>query len=326
MVPRPHRRCGLAVAVLVALLSAAAPQTAAAHGPADPVATDYLAKVARAPAGVDAKVVDGYLRMWLRVPPSETVEVLDYLGAPYLRFSRSGVYVNERSEMYYLNYAIPLNPPASLTKSTPPRWHRVSSGHEYNWHDGRLGGLTDTVLAPGASYVGKWSISVLVNGHLSAISGGLWHAGSPSIVWFWPPVVLFACLLAAFRLRRANLDARLTRALALMALIAIAVGATGRELHGRPIIGVSQLVLLGLTLAFVAWATVRILRRRPGAVLVFAVAMLALAVGLELAPTLVYGFVLIALPAFVARAATVLCLASAAALLPLALRLADRVP
>ena len=79
---------------------AAVPGVARAHGPVAPVATDYLARVTRAPAGLDAHVVDGYLRLWLRVRPRETVEVLDYLGAPYLRFSRSGVYVNRNSQMY----------------------------------------------------------------------------------------------------------------------------------------------------------------------------------------------------------------------------------
>ena len=29
--------------------------------------------------------------------------MLDYRGVPYLRFTRSGVAVNENSEMYYLN-------------------------------------------------------------------------------------------------------------------------------------------------------------------------------------------------------------------------------
>ena len=168
--------------------------------------------------------------------------MLDYLGAPYLRFSRAGVYVNENSEMYYLNYPRPLRLPAGLSKSTPVRWHRVSSAHEYEWHDGRLGGLADDAVPQGVSYLGRWRIPVLVNGRLSAIAGGLWHASSASIVWFWPIVVILACLLAAWRLHRGQLDALLLRALALLALAAVAVGAAGKELYGRPTVGTAELV------------------------------------------------------------------------------------
>ena len=40
-----------------------------------------------------------------------TVVVLDYRGAPYLRFSRSGVDVNQASSMYYLNQTPAETPP-----------------------------------------------------------------------------------------------------------------------------------------------------------------------------------------------------------------------
>ena len=39
------------------------PAAAQAHGPTAPVATDYVAVVDHVPPGVDAKVVDGDLRM-----------------------------------------------------------------------------------------------------------------------------------------------------------------------------------------------------------------------------------------------------------------------
>ena len=107
-----HLRCAIVVALICL---AAFPGAAAAHGPSAPVATSYVARVGRVPAGLNAKVVNGDLRMWLRVPNSMTLVVIDYLGAPYLRFSRSGVQVNENSSMYYLNQTpIPETlPPAS---------------------------------------------------------------------------------------------------------------------------------------------------------------------------------------------------------------------
>lgn len=314
------------LAVLILLAALLAPASAQAHGPVAPVATSYLARVGTLPAGLDAKVIDGYLRLWLRVPPSENVVVLDYRGAPYLRFARSGVYVNERSTMYDLNQIPALNPPIDLGRDTPPRWQRVSGGHEYGWHDGRIGALADTALAPGASYVGRFSIPILLDGRLRAISGGVWHAQRPSLVWFWPIVVLLACLAAALRLRRRRLDERLARVLAFAALGTVAVGVAGRELHGRPTVEVEQFVVLAIVLALVGWALLRVLRRRQGLVLEILIAFAALEVGWQLAPTLVHGFVLIALPAFLARAAAVLGLGVGAGLLVLVLRLAELLP
>jgi hypothetical protein len=319
-------RLRLLLVVLTALLVgiAALPAAAQAHGPVAPVASSYLAKVRSAPAGLNAKVVDGDLRMWLQVPPTETVVVLDYRGAPYLRFSRSGVEVNQNSAMYYLNQTpVAETPPAKLGPKTPPRWDRVTGSHDYSWHDGRLHALAVVALSPGAAYVGAWRIPVVVDGRLSAISGELWHAPDPSIVWFWPIVVLLLCVLAAWRLRRPDLDRRVARMLALAALASVAVAAFGRELHGRPTVSVFQFVELGALLAFVAWGSVRVLWRRSGYFSYFVIAIVALWQGAVLIPTLLDGYVLIALPAVVARAASVVSLGAGVGLLLLVFRLFD---
>jgi hypothetical protein len=202
-----------ALGLLCALsLLAATPGTAPAHGLATPVATSYPARVSRAPAGLDAEVVDGDLRMWLRVPASMTALVMDYLGAPCLRFSRSGVQVNHNSWMYYLNQTpVPATAPLGLSRTTAPDWQQASSAHDYNWHDGCLHALATIALSPGTRYVGRWSTPVLIDGRPSSISGAVWHAANPSIVWFWPIVVLFLCVVAAWRIRRPALDARLAR-------------------------------------------------------------------------------------------------------------------
>ena len=97
-----------------------------------PVASSYFAKPLEVPAGLEAKVVDGDLRMWLSVRADETVVVLDYRGASYLRFSPGGVAVNYNSSMYYLNQTpFAQTPPGNLTASAPPSWHVVSSRHSY---------------------------------------------------------------------------------------------------------------------------------------------------------------------------------------------------
>jgi apolipoprotein N-acyltransferase len=101
--------------------------------------------------------------------------------------------------------------------------------------------------------VGTWRVPVIADGRQSAISGSLLYASNPPFVWFWPIAVLLACVLAARRLRRPELDARLARMLAIAALIAFAIGGVGRELHGHPAVSVDQLVILAIILAFVAW-------------------------------------------------------------------------
>lgn len=319
---RDLRRAALTcVAALGAL--AALPGFASAHGVTTPNASSYLAKVARTPAGVQARVIDGDLRMWMRVAPWQTLEVLDYSGAPYVRFSRSGVEVNRNSAIYYLNL-IPVEvPPQGLTAKTKPSWKKVSSGHEYGWHDGRLAALAATVLAPGTSYVGRWSIAVRVDGRLSSISGGVWHAPDPPIAWFWPVIVIFACVLAAFRLSRPALDLELSRVLTIAILGSIVIGVIGRQLEGRPTITAWQIGLLIVLLALVAAALAWTIWGRPGCFFLFVVCVASLWEDFELIPTLIHGYVLMAMPAFLIRVAAALCLGAGAGLLVLVVRLAD---
>lgn len=326
--PKSRRRLALrallgpAIAAVVVLAN---PALAAAHGPVAPVATSYLAKIANAPGGLDAKVVDGYVRLWLRVPARDTLVVLDYRGAPYLRFNRAGVQVNQNSEMYYLNqtpsaWAVP----TGLTRTTRPRWQPASAGHDYEWHDGRLQALASVAVAPGTSYVGRWSIPMDLDGRQTAISGGLWHAGNPSIVWFWPLAVLFLCFWAAWRVRSAALDRRVAWILGVTALVALSVACLARELHGRPGVSIFQSVELGLVLAFALWQLQRVLSARASWFSSLLIALVALWQGLDLFPTLLNGYVLVEFPAAVVRAATVICLGCAVCLGLFALRLGDR--
>lgn len=312
----------VALATFGAVL-AALPGSAQAHGPIAPIATDYLARVSEVPGGLTAKVIDGDQALWLKVPVAQSVVVLDYQGAPYLRFGTSGISVNRNSAMYYLNQTPAEVPPVNLGPRTRPSWSKVSGGHSYLWHDGRLHALATVALPPGTRYVGRWSIPIRVDGQRAEVSGGVWHKGAPSIVWFWPIIVLLACTLAAWRLRRPQLDARTAQVLSMAALIAISVAAVGRSLHGRPSVTVLQWVTLAITFGFVVWALRRVLSERPGYFTYFVIAFVAIWEGAELAQTLVDGFVLAALPAFVARAASVTGLGCGASLLLLVLRLSD---
>jgi hypothetical protein len=321
---RCARRRAALVAVAAVLASAASPAAAQAHGPVAPVATSYLARITSVPGRLRARVVDGYVRMWLQVPRGLTVVVLDYAGAPYLRFSRSGVQVNQNSAMFYLNQTpVAETPPASLNRFTRPHWQSASDSNSYEWHDGRLQALASVALAPDASYVGRWSIPILIDGRRAAIAGGLWYAADPPLIWFWPIAVLLACVLAATRVPRPGLHNELARVLGVLALVALATAAVGRELHGRPSVPLGQYLELIVILAFVALALRSVIRGRAGYFLYCVIALVALWEGLTLIPTLLHGFVLIDLPAFAARAVTVLCIGCGVALLPLVFRLAD---
>jgi hypothetical protein len=298
------------------------PAAAQAHGHVAPIATSYLARVSRLPAGVQAKVIDGDQRMWLRVAPSEVVVVLDYRGAPYLRFTPAGVDVNQNSAMYYFNLNPAEVPPRNVGPRTLPRWSRASGGHEYGWHDGRLHALASVAIAPGTAYVGRWSIPVRLDGSPSVIAGGVWHADDPSLVWFWPIVVLIVCMFAARRLNRPEVDLWLARSFSAAALGGMTVAVLGRELHGRPSVSVFQLASLAVFLAFVVWASRRLLLRRASYFTYFAVAFVAVWQGVNLIPTLLHGFVLAATPVFLTRVACVVCLGCGISLLVISFRVA----
>ena len=321
---RPWCQRRLAGGLLVIVAALALPAAAAAHGPVDPTASSFLARISQIPAGVHGQVVDGDQRMWLQVVPARTVVVLDYRGGPYLRFSAAGVAVNQASAMFYLNQVPALIPPAGTGPHAVPRWHRISSGHTYEWHDGRLSDLAATALAPGATYVGRWRIPLEVDGAGAAIVGGLYFRPSPSIVWFWPILVALACVLAALRLHRAQLEERVARGLAAAALVAFALAGVGQELHGRPTISVGQEITLAVLLAFFVWGARRLVVRRHGWFTFFLIAAVAIWEGASQIAVLLDGYVLEALPAALSRVAVVACLSSGLALLPLVFAMADR--
>lgn len=295
-----------------------------ADGPVAPIAVDYSARITHEPVGLDAKIVDGYLTVWLRVPRDVSATVLDYRRVPWVRYDRAGVAVNTNSEEYYLSQVpVPAVPPANLTAATPPHWVRVTSGRAYMWRDGRLHALTTIALPPGATYVGPWSIPVVVDGHRTTISGSIDHRGPPSIVWFWPVVVMLACALAAWRMRLATLDRRLSKGLTAVLLIAIGVAGAARYLHGRPSVTAGELVALALILGGVSFGTWRLQSGRSGYPLLFVVAFASLWAGLTLAPALLHGYVLLALPALLDRVTAVILLGGGAGLILFALRALD---
>jgi hypothetical protein len=314
-------RASLAL-VFAATAAALLPARASAHaGLIAPAATSYLARISSVPAGVDAKVVDGDQRLWLRVAPGTTVVVLGLRQEPYLRFSRLGVEINTRSTTYFLNRTRPQAPPAGIGPRTPPAWKRLTGSRSTSWHEDRLHALALASHAGGDSYVGRWLVPLVVDGRRTSISGGLWHAARPSLLWFWPLALVAACVPALLRLRDARWDAAAGRALAALALGAATTARLGRELYGRPTVSTGQLALAGLTCAVALGLAALFLDRSWRTLAGVAIGIAAVYQGLALVGTLRNGFVLAAIPAWAERAASVTSLAAGAALLLVAIAL-----
>lgn len=307
------------VGAVVALGLAAAgllPARAAAHaGRIAPAATSFLARVSSTPAGIDARIVDGDQRLWLRVAPRLTVLVLGLRSEPYLRFSPRGIDVNTNSATYYLNRARPLEPPAGLGPHTPPQWKRISSGRSTSWHDDRLHALALAAHPSGNALLGRWVVPVLVDGRRTQIAGTLRHAARPTLLWFWPLLLAAALVPALLRLGEARLEVQVGSALAALALAAATAARLGRELYGRPTVSAGQLALAAVTCA-VALGLVALCTRRDWRVLAeVAIGALALYQGIALLPTLRNGYVLAALPSWAERTAAAVSLAAGSALL-----------
>jgi hypothetical protein len=167
-------------------------------------------------------------------------------------------------------------------------------------------------------------VPLWLDGAPTSITGTLSYAPDPTLVWFWPIVVVLACVLAAVRLRRVTLEDRLVRALAAAALIAFALTGIARQLHGRPGIGAGPIIVLAVELAFTGWAAHRLVRRRYGWFVLFFIAAAAIWEGATLIGALAYGYTLFAVPAPLPRIGVAACLATGIGLLPLVFVMAER--
>ena len=316
----------LAAAVLAAAL---VPSTASAHvGRVPPAATDYLARISSTPPGLVARIVDGDQAIWMRAEPALAAVVTGLRGEPYLRFSPAGVAVNTQSATWFLDRVRPLVVPHGITPSTPPQWKLLTSRHSWTWHEGRLHTPALSAHPSGNTYVGRWVVPVEVDGRGTAIRGGLWQSAPASLLWFWPLLVVAACIPALLKLREARLEGRVGAALAVVALLSSTVARLGRELYGRPTVSTWQLVLVGATcLVAVALAVLYCLpdwRVLAGML----IGVFAAYQGLALLSTLRDGWVLAAIPAWLERSATALSLASGIALVLVSItrRIPDRAP
>ena len=225
--------------------------------------------------------------------------VLDYRGAPYLRISarRRG---GEPQLRDVLPEPDPVRPDAAGESHGAHPAELASASAAATRTSGTTAGCTRwrasrSRLACLSS--GRWNVPVRVDGRLAAINGGLWHADHPSLVWFWPIVVLLACVLAARRLRRRDLDflrrpdagdRRADRGHDRRSR-----GAAPRPAGGSRSSSSSSWPSSSPSSPGDVW---RAVLHRPGYFTAFLVAVGAISAGGVLIPTLLHGFVLIALP------------------------------
>jgi hypothetical protein len=308
-----HTRLGGACAVaLIAgalILLLTMPASAWAHGAIDPEASVDLARITHAPQGVQVRMVDGDLRLWMSAPRTTRITVFDYQGAPFLRYTPQGVWTNESSPMFYLNLNPPITPSITLTAHTPASWHLVTHAHSYEWHDGRIAALAENLSAPNARVLGHWTVPLRVDGRAATLGGILYHSPRPSLAWLWPAVVLLLILPALLRLRDPATERRVARAVAAVTVAAVFAASIGAGLHERPGLSGSLLGVMVVELALAGWAAWRLGRGRTDALTIAVVAVLALYRAIAGISVLWRGYVLLAIPATVGRIAISVCLA-----------------
>jgi hypothetical protein len=179
-------------AALTLLLSTATP--ASAHGADAPDATNYRTAITSAPSlpGVEIITIEAGARFQLTNNGTEPVEVLGYLGEPYVEIRPDGVYENIHSPATYLNITIAhVDPPATADPTLPPEWKKVSSTPLYRWHDQRalwtlVSEPPEVSAAPSAPHhLRDWVVPVRAGATAYELRGTLdWvPAPAPGIWW-----------------------------------------------------------------------------------------------------------------------------------------------
>ncbi len=194
------RPCLSALLIVAAWLMA--PSTAWAHLGTGRISSDYQARVSGFTPGVSgvlAEVLGGDQRLQLTVSPPHVVIVLGVLGEPFLRFSPNGVDVNQASPTAS---SARVTTGSAGTPSSGTRWHRISGGHAFAWHENRLRPLTVGSRSPVASGpVATWSIPMLVDGSPAALRGTEWYATGPPVrAWLLLGAAVLLGAAAAMRL------------------------------------------------------------------------------------------------------------------------------
>jgi hypothetical protein len=313
--------CGAIVAALVL------PNAALAHvGKSAPVATNFEARltgITPTTDAVEAKVVDGDRGLWLRVRGDPTLLIPGAQDEPLLRFDHRGVFVNLRSLTAQSDRIDRFDLRPDPNPRARPLWHRLTSAHAYLWHEHRLHALEP--LARGhdkTTVLGHWAVPLLLDGHRHALEGVLVYR-PPGSAWPW---TLLACALAGVFSAALALSPSMARRVALggalTAMMLIWVVRIGRELYGRPSVGVTAYLEIALT-SLVGIALLYGLLHRDQGVRMFTAFLLAfgcLYQGLTMLAVLTHAVALSVLPTRLVQPAVASILGLGGGLLAITLR------
>jgi hypothetical protein len=193
---------------LVALVAC---PVAVAHG--DGAALGYRSKVVRVTpslSGLEVHVIDGDDQLELTNTGGREIVVEGYEGEPYLRFSREGVFENQRSPAAYLNDERfgNVEVPATADPKAPPDWKAVAAGVSYSWHDHRVHWMSPAYprkveeAKDVEHHVFDWKVPGTVDGERLAIAGSLDYVppgegGSSYVLVSWIAAALVLTAAAA---------------------------------------------------------------------------------------------------------------------------------
>jgi hypothetical protein len=311
-ITRLVRRSAL-VAVALAL---AAPGVASAHT-GGPISSDFEARIGGlqpAAGGVEARALEGDLKLQLTVSGRHVVVVLGLLGEPFLRFSPAGVQANAASPTAWNSGVVKSSEAVAVSQS--PAWRGVTGGHTFAWHENRL--RPRPIVAAGATprRVAAWTIPLVVDGRRVRLTGSEWYASGPSLrIWLAVVAVLIAAAAAAAWFGGRALHRVLAAGLVPVAVSAWLAGWIGILLFGRPsnlVIGVAGAYATATALVVLAAVTATRGNGRMAAAGI--VGGLAAVFTVPEAEAFTRGFVLSALPATLARTAAVVSFAGGIAL------------
>ena len=213
-----------------------APTPAFAHAGDAIAASDWRVRiVGLEPAlpGITVRVVEGGARLELTNTSDRPVEVLGYLGEPYLEIRPDGVYQNPFSPATYLNASMDGHDPvpAEASPLTPPEWTRLSSIPVVRWHDHRAAWMSDTVPPvvqrdpTRTHHIRDWVVPLRQDTQLVELRGALYWYPRPASELWWAGGFLIAALVTA-----GGVPARLSRRLRLTLLAGVITVAGVAEL------------------------------------------------------------------------------------------------
>jgi hypothetical protein len=175
----------LRIALATALVALVACPAAASHGGgAERGYRSTVVRVTPSLSGLDVRVVDGDDQLELTNTGGRQIVIEGYEGEPYLRFTREGVFENQRSPAAYLNddRFANVTVPDSADPKADPEWKAVAAGVSYGWHDHRVHWMSPAyppkveAAKDVEHHIFDWEVPGSVDGERLTIDGSLDYA------------------------------------------------------------------------------------------------------------------------------------------------------